>query len=73
MRAAGDDMEQARRLIPRQRIVGIVIDSLHKSGLEGAEVIVSATRIPIPEEDSPASVSVITSDDLEQKQIRRVG
>ncbi len=35
-------------------------------------VIVSATRVPIPEEDTPASVSVITSDDLEQKQIKRV-
>jgi vitamin B12 transporter len=39
---------------------------------ESPEIIVSATRIPIPEEESPASVSVITSDDLEQKQIRRV-
>jgi vitamin B12 transporter len=39
---------------------------------ETTEVVVSATRIPIPEEESPASVSVITSDDLEQKQIQRV-
>ncbi len=36
-------------------------------------VIVSATRTEIPEEESPASVSVITSQDIEQKQIERVG
>jgi len=35
-------------------------------------VIVSATRTDIPEEESPASVSVITSEDIEQKQIERV-
>src|SRR5437773_7241845 len=35
-------------------------------------VIVSATRTEIPEEESPASVSVIRSEDLEQKQIERV-
>jgi vitamin B12 transporter len=35
-------------------------------------VIVSATRTEIPENESPASVSVITSDDLKQKQIERV-
>ena len=39
---------------------------------ESPEIVVSATRIPIPEEESPASISVITSEDLEQKQIRRV-
>ena len=35
-------------------------------------VIVSATRFDIPLDQSPASVSVIDSDDLEQKQIERV-
>jgi vitamin B12 transporter len=35
-------------------------------------VIVSATRTEIPEEESPATVSVITSEDIEQKQIERV-
>jgi vitamin B12 transporter len=35
-------------------------------------VIVSATRTEIPVEESPASVSVITSEDIEQKQIQRV-
>lgn len=39
---------------------------------EAEEIVVSATRIPTPEEDSPASVSVITSDDLEEKQTERV-
>ena len=40
--------------------------------VEGEEIIVSATRLPILEEDSPASVSVIDSDDLAQKQTTRV-
>jgi vitamin B12 transporter len=35
-------------------------------------VIVSATRFDIPLDQSPASVSVITSEDLDQKQIERV-
>lgn len=35
-------------------------------------VVVSATRFDIPLDQSPASVSVISSDDLEQKQIERV-
>src|SRR5207247_2334913 len=35
-------------------------------------VVVSATRFDIPLEQSPASVSVINSEDLEQKQIERV-
>jgi vitamin B12 transporter len=39
---------------------------------QGAPIVVSATRVPIPEENSPATISVITADDLEQKQIERV-
>src|SRR2546423_12968861 len=39
---------------------------------EAEPVIVSATRTGIPLNQSPASVSVISSDDLEQKQIERV-
>ena len=35
-------------------------------------MIVSATRFDIPLDQSPASVSVISSEDLEQKQIQRV-
>ena len=42
------------------------------SGKQKPEKIVSATRIPTPEEESPASISVITSEDIEQKQTRRV-
>jgi vitamin B12 transporter len=37
-----------------------------------APIVVSATRIPISEENSPATVSVITAQDMEQKQIERV-
>src|SRR5438552_4660808 len=39
---------------------------------ESEPVVVSATRFDIPLAQSPASVSVISSDDLEQKQIERV-
>ncbi len=39
---------------------------------ETETVVVSATRSDVPLDQSPASVSVISSDDLEQKQIERV-
>ncbi|MEO7723532.1 MAG: TonB-dependent receptor plug domain-containing protein, partial [Chthoniobacterales bacterium] len=39
---------------------------------ETVELIVSATRVPIPEDEVPASVSVVTAEDFEQKQILRV-
>src|SRR5881409_740173 len=39
---------------------------------ESEPVIVSATRFDIPLDQSPASVSVITSEDIEQNQIERV-
>src|SRR5882724_10792048 len=39
---------------------------------EAESVIVSATRFDIPLDQSPSSVSVITSQDIEQKQIQRV-
>jgi vitamin B12 transporter len=40
---------------------------------EVEQVVVSATRFDIPLNQSPASVSVITSEDIQQKQIERVG
>jgi vitamin B12 transporter len=42
------------------------------SEAEAESVVVSATRFDIPLDQSPASVSVITSQDIEQKQIQRV-
>jgi vitamin B12 transporter len=39
---------------------------------ETEQVVVSATRFDIPLDQSPASVSVISSEDIEQKQIQRV-
>ena len=39
---------------------------------ETEEIVVSATRIPTPEDESPASVTVITAQDMEIRQIRRV-
>jgi vitamin B12 transporter len=41
--------------------------------VEAGEVVVSATRFDIPLDQSPATVSVISSEDIEQKQIQRVG
>jgi vitamin B12 transporter len=40
---------------------------------EVESVVVSATRFDIPLDQSPASASVISSEELEQKQIQRVG
>ena len=40
--------------------------------VESEPVVVSATRFDVPLDQSPASVSVISSEDLEQKQIERV-
>jgi len=42
------------------------------SELEAEPIVVTATRFDIPLELSPASVSVITSEDFEQKQIERI-
>lgn len=38
---------------------------------ETAPVVVTATRIPTPLDESPASVSVLTSQDMEEKQLER--
>lgn len=46
--------------------------ALSKPEAETEEIVVSATRIPTPEDESPASVTVITAQDMEIKQIRRV-
>src|SRR5207244_8454889 len=42
------------------------------SEMESEPIVVSATRFDIPLDQSPASVSVISSEDIEQKQIQRV-
>ena len=46
--------------------------ALPKPEAETEEIVVSATRIPTPEDESPASVTVITAREMEIKQIRRV-
>jgi vitamin B12 transporter len=40
---------------------------------ESEQIVVSATRIPTPEEETPASVSVITDEDFVNKQTERIG
>jgi vitamin B12 transporter len=39
---------------------------------ETEEIVVTATRLPIPEDQSPASISVLPAEELEERQIRRV-
>jgi outer membrane cobalamin receptor len=46
--------------------------SADQSEAEAEPIVVSATRTDIPLERSPASVSVISSEELEEKQIERV-
>ena len=46
--------------------------ALSKPEAESEEIVVSATRIPMPEEESPASITVIRAKDFEIKQTRRV-
>ncbi len=36
------------------------------------QIVVSATRLPIPEIETPASVTVVTTEELEERQVRRV-
>ena len=46
--------------------------ALSKPEAESEEIVVSATRFPMPEDESPASVTVIRAKDFEIKQTRRV-
>jgi vitamin B12 transporter len=46
--------------------------ALSNSEAESEGIVVSATRIETPEEESPASINVIRADDFEIKQTRRV-
>jgi vitamin B12 transporter len=39
---------------------------------ETAGIVVSATRLPVPAENAPASVSVVSAPEMEQRQVRRV-
>jgi vitamin B12 transporter len=40
--------------------------------IETEEIVVTATRLPIPEEQSPASVSVVAAEEIEHRQVQRV-
>jgi vitamin B12 transporter len=46
-------------------------DAVNSTTTESEPVVVSATRFDIPLDQSPASVNVITSQDLQEKQIER--
>ena len=43
-----------------------------EAGGSADRVIVSATRLPVPEDQSPAAVTVITSEELAERQTDRV-
>jgi len=43
-----------------------------ESETKAEEIVVTATRLPILEDESPASVTVVTSEEIEQRQVRRV-
>lgn len=43
-----------------------------KAETETEEIVVTATRLPIAQDLSPATVSVVTSQEIEQRQVRRV-
>ena len=47
-------------------------DNSDEAEIDTEEIVVTATRLPILEDESPASVSVITSEEIEQRQVRRV-
>ncbi|MDQ6765377.1 MAG: TonB-dependent receptor [Verrucomicrobiota bacterium] len=46
--------------------------TLRSDEAETEEIVVSATRLPIPEEESPASITVVNAQEMEQTQTRRV-
>ena len=57
-------------------IFGVIAGSLGVCRAQDAvtsEIVVSATRLPTPEEETPASVSVITEEDFARTQTERVG
>ena len=39
---------------------------------QGEEIVITATRLPIEEDESPASTSVVDDENFEERQIRRV-
>ncbi len=53
-------------------VISMAQDAAAYGTSETEEIVVSATRVPIPEDESPASVSVITANDFEEHQTRRV-
>jgi vitamin B12 transporter len=61
----------AARVIHGQDAVGSPSTD-EEEAAQSEPVVVSATRFDIPLDQSPASVSVIPSEDIEQKQIQRV-
>src|SRR5215470_14453114 len=58
--------------LPRVVCLGQEVTPTSPVEAEAEPIVVSATRFDIPLELSPATVSVITSEDIEQKQIQRV-
>ena len=56
-------------------VLGLALSGLVTARAQDAlteEIVVSATRLPVPEEESPAAISVVTAQELEERQVRRV-
>ena len=47
-------------------------DEVKTEETSGEEIVVTATRLPIREDQSPASVTVVTAEEMEWRQVRRV-
>ena len=45
---------------------------LFEAEAETEEIVVSATRLPIEAKESPATITVVTAQELEERQVRRV-
>ncbi len=55
-------------------VMGLTLGAFSAHGQEAMAggIVVSATRLPVPEVETPAAASVVTEEQLEERQVRRV-
>ena len=61
-----------RRLVPPAATFTLLAATSAMAQQELPEMVVTATRVPIPAEQSGSAITVITGEELEQRQIRVV-
>ena len=61
-----------RRLVPPAATFALLAATSAMAQQELPEMVVTATRVPIPAEQSGSAITVITGEELEQRQIRVV-